>query len=254
MFGTLIRRKPLRALGQQDEAFEFDQFLAVDRGAAARGAARRPAHARDAARRQADRGRRPRTIDPRAQRLRRRADGRAWPSARWSATQVAVELSAQKIPATVVWTREGTVGLQVRPERRPWRAARRAQAAPRLPPAPAAARGRLQGDAQARQDLLHGRRPRHLARRAQGRADRGILPRQAGRRGGREPAPDQAARCAGSPTARRGSCSTSRSSSRNWPNGSASGSNWRRSRRASSAEAFKPRAARLYLSCSKQWR
>ena len=81
MFGTLIRRKPVRPLGQQDEAFEFDQLLAVDRGAAARGAARRPAHPVDAARRQADRGERARATDPRAQRLGRRADGRDRPSA-----------------------------------------------------------------------------------------------------------------------------------------------------------------------------
>ena len=152
--------------GSRTIAFEFDQLLAVDGGSAARGAAqRRSRRWRCCASAKLIDARRARAIDPRPQRLGRRADGRGRPSGRGRRRGRDRTVVAEDPVDRGVDPRRHR-RLQVRPERRPWRAARRAQAAPRLPPAPAAAGGRLQGRRQARQDLLHGRRPRHFARRA----------------------------------------------------------------------------------------
>ena len=53
-----------------------------------------------------------RAADPRPQHVRRRADGRDRPAAVAVGEQVDVELSSQKIPSTVVWIRDGTVGVK----------------------------------------------------------------------------------------------------------------------------------------------
>ncbi len=111
MFGTLIRRKPVRALGQQDEAFDSTSFSLST-------AVPRPEERRD---------------DPRALSTLRvakltEASGREQlirlrnVSAGGLMAEighplvvgecVALELSSQKIPATAVWTRDGTVGLK----------------------------------------------------------------------------------------------------------------------------------------------
>ena len=111
MFATLIRRRPLRALGQQDEAFESTCFSLST-------AVPRPEERRDD----------PRTLaslrlakvieaDGREQLIRVRNVTAGGLMAelghpRVVGAHLAVELSAQKIPATVVWTREGTVGLK----------------------------------------------------------------------------------------------------------------------------------------------
>ena len=103
---------------------------------------------------------------------------------------VEIELSSQKIPATVVWTRDD---MSASSSTRMSTLASFSPAASRgsASGAAAAARNPVQGVGQARQNLLHGRRARHFARRNEGRADRGILRRQEGRRGRREPAADQ---------------------------------------------------------------
>jgi hypothetical protein len=111
MFGNLIRRKPARPLGQPDDAFDSTSFSLST-------AVPRPDERRD---------------DPRALSTLRLAkltdaDGReqlvrlrnvsagglmaeiGHPLAVGDA--VALELSAQAIPATVVWTRDGTAGLK----------------------------------------------------------------------------------------------------------------------------------------------
>ena len=111
MFGNLIRRKPARPLGQQDDAFDSTSFSLST-------TVPRPDERRD---------------DPRALSTLRLAkltdaDGReqlvrlrnvsagglmaeiGHPLAVGDA--VALELSAQAIPATVVWTRDGTAGLK----------------------------------------------------------------------------------------------------------------------------------------------
>jgi hypothetical protein len=111
MFGNLIRRKPARPLGQPDDAFDSTSFSLST-------AVPRPDERRD---------------DPRALSTLRLAkltdaDGReqlvrlrnvsagglmaeiGHPLA--VGDPVALELSAQAIPATVVWTRDGTAGLK----------------------------------------------------------------------------------------------------------------------------------------------
>jgi hypothetical protein len=111
MFGTLIRRKPARPLGQPDEAFDSTSFSLST-------AVPRPEERRD---------------DPRALSALRvakltEASGReqlirlrnvsagglmaeiGYPLA--VGEQVSLELSSQKIPATAVWTRDGMVGLK----------------------------------------------------------------------------------------------------------------------------------------------
>jgi hypothetical protein len=111
MFGNLIRRKPARPLGHQDDAFDSTSFSLST-------AVPRPDERRD---------------DPRALSTLRvaklvEANGReqlirlrnvsagglmaetGHPLAVGDA--VALELSAQAIPATVVWTRDGTAGLK----------------------------------------------------------------------------------------------------------------------------------------------
>jgi hypothetical protein len=111
MFGTLIRRKPARPLGQQDEAFESTSFSLST-------SVPRPEERRD---------------DPRALptlrvaklteengreqliRLRNVSAGGLMAEITYPLVvgdRVALELSSQKIPATAVWTREGTVGLK----------------------------------------------------------------------------------------------------------------------------------------------
>ena len=59
--------------------------------------------------------------------------------------EVEIELSSQKIPSTVVWIREGTAGFKFDQNIDLGELAGRPQAAPWLPPAPAAAGGPLQG-------------------------------------------------------------------------------------------------------------
>ncbi len=111
MFGTLIRRKPLRSLGQQDEAFDSTSFSLST-------AVPRPEERRDE----------PRNLAVLRVAKLSRADGQNQLIRVCSVSagglmaelgypltvgeQVSIELSVQKIPATVVWTREGTVGLK----------------------------------------------------------------------------------------------------------------------------------------------
>jgi hypothetical protein len=111
MFGTLIRRKPVRPLGQQDEAFDTTSFSLST-------AVPRPEERRD----------NPRTIATLRVAKLTQSDGREQLIRVRNVTAgglmaelghpldvgdaVAIELSSQKIPATVVWTREGTVGCK----------------------------------------------------------------------------------------------------------------------------------------------
>ena len=111
MFGSLIRRKPVRPLGQQDEAFETTSFslsTAVPRPEERRGDARTVATLRVAKLTQ---------DDGREQLIRVRNVTAGGLMAELGhpinvGETVAIELSSQKIPATVVWTREGTVGCK----------------------------------------------------------------------------------------------------------------------------------------------
>ena len=110
MFG-LIRRKPLRSLGQEDEAFETTSFslsTAVPRPEERRNDQRNLATLRVAKLFQAD-------GEVQLIRVRNVSAGGLMAELGYPlmvGDQVAVELSAQRIPATVVWTREGTVGLK----------------------------------------------------------------------------------------------------------------------------------------------
>jgi hypothetical protein len=111
MFGTLIRRKPARPLGQQDDAFDSTSFSLTT-------AVPRPDERRDD----------PRTLSTlrvaklteasgREQLIRLRNVSAGGLMAEVGhplviGDSVALELSSQTIPATVVWTREGTVGVK----------------------------------------------------------------------------------------------------------------------------------------------
>ena len=111
MFATLIRRKPLRSLGQPDEAFESTSFslsTAVPRPEERRDSQRNVATLRLAKLTQAS---------GQAQLIRVRNVTAGGLMAELGhpllvGAAVDVELSTQKIPASVVWTREGTVGLK----------------------------------------------------------------------------------------------------------------------------------------------
>lgn len=111
MFGTLIRRKPVRALGQTDEAFESTSFslsTAVPRPEERRDDPRNLATLRLAKLTQAN---------GREQLIRVRNVTAGGLMAELGhplivGDCVSLELSAQRIPASVVWTRDGTVGLK----------------------------------------------------------------------------------------------------------------------------------------------
>ena len=111
MFGTLIRRKPVRALGQLDEAFESTSFslsTAVPRPEERRDDPRNVATLRLAKLTQS--GGREQLI-----RVRNVTAGGLMAELGHPlivGDSVSLELSAQKIPASVVWTRDGTVGLK----------------------------------------------------------------------------------------------------------------------------------------------
>jgi hypothetical protein len=111
MFGTLIRRKPLRTLGQEHEAFDSTSFslsTAVPRPEERRNDPRNLATLRVAKLSQAN-------GQDQLIRVRNVSAGGLMAELGYPlmvGEEVAVELSAQKIPATVVWTREGTVGLK----------------------------------------------------------------------------------------------------------------------------------------------
>ena len=111
MFATLIRRKPLRSLGQQDEAFESTSFSLST-------AVPRPEERRDdplnmatlrLAKLSQENG------DEQLIRVRNVTAGGLMAEIGHPlivGDRVSLELSSQKIPATVVWTRDGTVGLK----------------------------------------------------------------------------------------------------------------------------------------------
>ena len=111
MFATLIRRKPARPLGQPDEAFDSTSFslsMAVPRPEERRGGDRVMAMLRFA-----------KCIQPdgREQLIRVRNVSAGGLMAEVGhpievGVAVALELSSQCIPATVVWTREGTAGFK----------------------------------------------------------------------------------------------------------------------------------------------
>ncbi len=111
MFGTLIRRKPVRTLGQQDEAFDSTSFslsMAVPRPEERRNDDRLMPMLRVAKLTQD--GDREQLI-----RLRNVSAGGLMAEVGHPVavgTEVFLELSSQKIPATVVWTREGTAGFK----------------------------------------------------------------------------------------------------------------------------------------------
>ena len=111
MFGTLIRRKPGRPLGQQDEAFESTSFslsMAVPRPEERRNDDRLMPMLRVA--KLIQDGAREQLI-----RLRNVSAGGLMAEVGHPVdvgTEVELELSSQKIPATVVWTREGTAGFK----------------------------------------------------------------------------------------------------------------------------------------------
>ncbi len=111
MFGTLIRRKPVRSLGAQDEAFESTSFslsTAVPRPEERRNDPRNIASLRVAKLTEAS-GR------EQLIRVRNVTGGGLMAEVGYPLSvgdQVFLELSSQKIPATVVWTREGTMGAK----------------------------------------------------------------------------------------------------------------------------------------------
>jgi hypothetical protein len=111
MFGTLIRRKPVRPLGAQDEAFESTSFslsTAVPRPDERRSDPRNIASLRVAKLTEAN-GR------EQLIRVRNVTGGGLMAEIGHPLSvgdQVSLELSSQKIPATVVWTREGTMGAK----------------------------------------------------------------------------------------------------------------------------------------------
>ncbi len=111
MFRTLIQRKPLRSLGQQDEAFDSTSFSLST-------AVPRPEERRDEPRNLAAlRVAKLSLADGQNQLIRVRNVSAGGLMAELGyplrvGEEVSIELTAQKIPATVVWTREGTVGLK----------------------------------------------------------------------------------------------------------------------------------------------
>jgi hypothetical protein len=111
MFGTLIRRKPVRPLGAQDEAFESTSFslsTAVPRPEERRSDPRNIASLR-VAKLTEDNGR------EQLIRVRNVTGGGLMAEIGHPLSvgdQVSLELSSQKIPATIVWTREGTMGAK----------------------------------------------------------------------------------------------------------------------------------------------
>ena len=111
MFATLIRRKLVRPLGQQDEAFESTSFSLST-------AVPRPEERRDGDRVLAALRIAKLTQDgARDQLIRIRNVSAGGLMAEMGhpievGAQVELELSSQMIPATVVWTREGTAGLK----------------------------------------------------------------------------------------------------------------------------------------------
>ena len=111
MFGTLIRRKPVRSLGAQDEAFESTSFslsTAVPRPEERRNDPRNIASLRVAKLTEAS-GR------EQLIRVRNVTGGGLMAEVGYPLSvgdQIFLELSSQKIPASVVWTREGTMGAK----------------------------------------------------------------------------------------------------------------------------------------------
>ena len=111
MFGTLIRRKPVRPLGAQDEAFESTSFslsTAVPRPEERRSDPRNIASLRVA--KLTEENGREQLI-----RVRNVTGGGLMAEIGHPLSvgdQVSLELSSQKIPATIVWTREGTMGAK----------------------------------------------------------------------------------------------------------------------------------------------
>ncbi|MDQ3145218.1 MAG: PilZ domain-containing protein [Pseudomonadota bacterium] len=111
MFGTLIRRKPIRPLGQQDDAFESTSFslsTAVPRPDERRSDDRLMSMLRVAKCVQEGGG-------EQLIRVRNVSAGGLMAEVGHPmavGTTVGLELSSQKIPATVVWTREGTAGFK----------------------------------------------------------------------------------------------------------------------------------------------
>ena len=111
MFGTLIRRKPVRPLGAQDEAFESTSFslsTAVPRPEERRSDPRNIASLRVAKLTEAS-GR------EQLIRVRNVTGGGLMAEVGYPLSvgdQIFLELSSQKIPASVVWTREGTMGAK----------------------------------------------------------------------------------------------------------------------------------------------
>ena len=111
MFGTLIRRKPARPLGLQDEAFESTSFslsTAVPRPEERRNDERLMPMLRVA--KLTQEGAREQLI--RVRNVSAGGLGAEIGHPIEVGTQVELELSSQKIPATVVWIREGTAGFK----------------------------------------------------------------------------------------------------------------------------------------------
>ncbi len=111
MFETLIRRRPARALGQQDEAFDSTSFSLST-------AVPRPEERRDDPRALSSlRVAKLTEANGREQLIRLRNVSAGGLMAEIGhplavGESVSLELSSQKIPATAVWTRDGTVGLK----------------------------------------------------------------------------------------------------------------------------------------------
>ena len=111
MFGNLIRRKPARPLGHQDDAFDSTSFSLST-------AVPRPDERRDDPRALSTlRVAKLTEANGREQLIRLRNVSAGGLMAETGhplevGDAVALELSSQAIPATVVWTREGTAGLK----------------------------------------------------------------------------------------------------------------------------------------------
>ena len=152
MFGSLIRRKPAISLDQDDIAFESTTFSLST-------AVPRPEERRDDERL-------PSTLcivklsigggGEQLIRVRNMSAGGLMAEVGQTVhvgDDVTIEFNSSQIPAKVIWTREGTAGFKF-DTISTWRMLAGSQAAPRIPPAPAAARGAVQGQHPGRQDLL----------------------------------------------------------------------------------------------------
>ena len=228
--------------GVSDASFGFDYGFAIDGGASPERTARRREGLGDASRRQNDQCRRRTTAYPHQKPFGWRPDGLY--------QRAAVDRRSGRHRALIVdHTRSCGVdqGRPRRPQVRPEMdlgELRPAQAAPWVPCAASAPRNPVSGVGQGRKGLLQCRRARHFARRDEGRADRGILRRKKVVVVVESLRPIKGEMRWYSVRKARASCSTTRWSFEESPNGSASALSSPASRRLTK------RTDATYFSCS----